>query len=468
MIDQATRRRSTRTALLGAIPTALLLTGVAHAQPAPAEPAPPAAAPAPAPAPTPAPAPAPAAEPAPPPVATAPAPLAPTPPVVESAPVPAPAEEKKPDYKITTGVGVRFGMQYAGYRNGKNMNQLGVDEVYAEPRFSGQVLGFIGWTANLAVSGITNSTAIGRAGGADTPPPNGAPVIFEARAMDLIAQLDFMDEFHIWGGRMLTPSDRSNFSGPWFMSPWDYPGAYGVGGSGAHPGGFRYIGPRGTEEIGREVGTTVWGDIGKGKFKYYAAILDLDDAPTNTPLYSARLGYAILGNEPGFYGSSTYYGAQNIVAIGAAAQYQNRFAPVGSPHPDDVFEFNADLLAEFKVGDGGAVTAEGAYYHVDSGKSAGVMPFDDAGFVVLSYLTPLMGPGKLQPLVRMQAFIDKVDGGPDVKGRIYEGQLAYVLKDYFAKLNIGFQHTDLGKHNAGLGVSKTYGNAIQFGFQIQQ
>ena len=64
--------------------------------------------------------------------------------------------------------------------------------------------------------------------------------------MDLVGQLDFMDEFHIWVGRMLTPSDRSNFSGPWFISPWEYPGVYNVPGQ-----GFFYIGPRGTEEIGR-------------------------------------------------------------------------------------------------------------------------------------------------------------------------------------------------------------------------
>jgi len=380
--------------------------------------------------------------------------------VVAAAPVPPPAEEKKPEYKITTGFGIRYGMQLQNPRYGKEMNTLSVDEIYAEPRFSGQVLGFVGWTANLAVMGNTASTAIGK--GAAVPPPMGAPVIFEARAMDLIAQLDFMDEFHVWGGRMLTPSDRSNFSGPWFISAWDYPGVYNIPGRG---GSFAYIGPRGTEEIGREVGTTVWGDIGKGKFKYYAAILDLDDAPQNTPLYSARLGYAILGNEPGFYGSSTYYGGQDIVALGVAAQYQARFAPAGLPAnkgPDDLAEINADLLAEFKVGDGGAVTGEGAYYHVDSGKSAGVMPFDDAWFLLASYLTPLMGPGKIQPLFRYQGYTDKYTGGK-TNGTIIEGYVNYVLKDYFAKLCLGVQHTEVKS-----GGVKAYGNALQFGFQIQQ
>ena len=93
-----------------------------------------------------------------------------------------------------------------------------------------------------------------------------------------------MDEFHVWIGRMLTPSDRSNFSGPWFMSALELPRRVQRG----RPG-FGYIGPRGTEEVGREVGTTVWGDIGKGKFKYYLGMLDVDDAPATTPLYTGRL-----------------------------------------------------------------------------------------------------------------------------------------------------------------------------------
>jgi hypothetical protein len=469
MIDHATRRHLTRTVLGGAGPVVLLLAASASAQPAPAEPAP-AAAPPPAAAP---------AEPAPaPPATAAPAPVA-MPPAVDAGPAgapppvpPAAPEEKKPDYKITTGFGVRFGAQLEGLRNAKKMDQVSVDEVYAEPRFSGQVLGFVGWTANLAVQGITKSTVIGQS----VPPPEGPPTAFEARAMDLIAQLDFMDEFHVWGGRMLTPSDRSNFSGPWFISPWDYPGVYNIPGNAKHPGGFVYIGPRGTEEIGREVGTTVWGDIGKGKFKYYVAALDLDDAPTNTPLYTGRLGYDIIGNEPGFYGSSTYYGAQNILAVGAAVQYQNRFAPPGNAwsKSDDVFEFNADLLAEFNIGTSGTITGEGAYYHVDSGKSAqtiGVMPFDDAWFVVASYLTPPVGPGKIQPLFRYQGYTDsrkEPDGTklPTGEGTILEGEINYVMKDYFAKLSLGYQYTMLD--HAYLGSGKSTGNALQFGFQIQQ
>ena len=350
---------------------------------------------------------------------------------------------------------------------------MSADEVYAEPRFSGQVLGFVGWTANLAVLGSTPATAVND----PLPPPEGPPILFEARAMDLIAQLDFMDELHLWGGRMLTPSDRSNFSGPWFMSPWDYPGVYSVPGQ-----GFAYIGPRGTEEIGREVGVVAWGDINKGKFKYYAGVMDLDNLPTNTPLYTGRLAYAIIGDEPGFYGSSTYYGAKDMLVIGAAAQFQQRFVFAGAS--DDLFGFNADLLAEFNVGDAGTITAEGAYYMMDSGDSAGVMPYDTAFFGVLSYLTPAIGPGKIQPLVRYQRSMGGVNVANPTTGLltdeapdkwIAEAQVSYVMKDYFAKLSLGFQHTEFEAPDLPAGTpagtpepSPIYGNAIQFGFQIQQ
>lgn len=385
----------------------------------------------------------------PPPAAPVPEAVAPT--SVLPPPEPTPEEPKPAPFTITTGVGLRFGMQLQNLREPKKLGTLSVDEIYAEPRFSGKVLDFVGWTVNLAVFGNTPSSVTN----GPPAPPAGPPVVFEARALDLVAQLDFVDEFHIWGGRMLTPSDRSNFSGPWFMPAWDYPGVYNVPGAN---GAFAYVGPRGTEEVGREVGTVVWGDINKGKFKYYAGIMDLDNAPTNTPLYTGRLQYAFLGSEPGFYGSSTYYGAQDIVALGVAAQYQKRYT-IGAL-TDDVFQFNADLLAEFNIGDSGTLGIEGAYYHSDSGESSppvGVMPFDDAWFVLASYLFPATGPGKIQPLFRYQG-VSNNDGGP--KMSIIEGYVNYVMKDYFAKLSLGFQHTDMDFDRVG--------NAVQFGFQIQQ
>jgi hypothetical protein len=422
--------------------------------PPPAAPEEPAAEPAPAPEPAPVPPPAAEEAPAAAAVEAEAAPVAPpAPEPVEEAP---PAEET---FTVTTGVGIRVGARLQNLRDKpKSMDTFSFDSLNAELRFSGQVTPIVGWTANLTVDGRTNTTV---APGGVTPPPYGPPVVFEARAMDVIAQLDFMDEFHIWAGRMLTASDRSNFSGPWFIAPWEYPGVYSVPGS---EGAFYYVGPRGTEEIGREVGLTAWGDIGTGKFKYYLQMLDLDDAPNNTPLYGARLSYAIIGSEPGFYGSSTYYGAQDILAIGAGARHQARLGSGG----ESVTEFNADLLAEFNIGTAGTIGIEGAYYFSDN--KSDLLPADNAWMATANYLFPtVIGIGKPQLILRYQGTSSSDDEGDDVDGdpssmSIFEVQAAYVIKDYFAKLIVGYENTKISPQEG----DDIKGNAIRFGFQIQQ
>jgi hypothetical protein len=53
-----------------------------------------------------------------------------------------------------------------------------------------------------------------------------------------------------------------------------------------------------------------------------------------------------------------------------------------------------------------------------------------------------------------------------------EASLAYVIKDYFAKLQVSYQRTDLDKFDHDDDPStpneEVIGNAIQIGFQIQQ
>jgi hypothetical protein len=371
----------------------LFASELAQAQDAPAPPpaAPPAAeAPPPAPPePPPAPPPAPLAAP------VEAAPMA-APPPPEVPPPPPPADNP---FKVTVGAGFRSAIRVQNAQTPKKLNDQFVDELNLELRTSGKVTDIIGWTGNFTVDGRSRAEhGIGN------------PIAFQAQALDIIGQLDFMDEFHVWLGRMLTPSDRSNFSGPWFIAPWNYPGVQFTGG---------YFGPRGTEEVGREVGATVWGDIGKGKFKYYLALLDLDGnygvaSPkgyaSENPLLSARLSYAIVGAEPGFYGSSTYYGGQDILAIGAAFQYQKDYhcgGAVGAPTwncgtlggKDNLTEFNADILAEKKL-EAGTPGIEAAYYH----ESGDTRSFNDFFYVMPTFTTAEVLPakGKLSALFRFQ------------------------------------------------------------------
>jgi hypothetical protein len=432
--------------------SSLFASGLALAQEAPAAPAP--AAPPAAEAPPPA-APPPVAAPAP---APAPAPMEAMPP----APPPPPPPADNP-FKVTVGAGFRSAVRIQnpntpGDKGFTKLNDQFIDELNAELRVSGKVTDIIGWTANFTVDGRSRAEH-----------GNGAPIAFQAQALDIIGQLDFMDEFHVWMGRMLTPSDRSNFSGPWFMAPWNY--------SGGLPAG--YFGPRGTEEVGREVGATIWGDIGKGKFKYYAAMLDLDGnygvpamaagnggLAASSPLFSVRAQYAILGSEPGFYGSSAYYGGQDIVAIGAAFQYQKDYqcitglwnCPVTGK--DDLVEFNADLLAEKKL-EVGTPGFEAAYYH----ESGDTRSFNDFFYLMPTFTTGEILPakGKLNALFRFQ--MAKLGEG-DAKTTVtaFEPSVAYLFKDYFAKLQLSYTYTQ-AKPQEGDAAKAQY---IQLGFQVQQ
>jgi hypothetical protein len=441
--------------------SSLFASTLAQAQDAPAAPpaAPPAAeAPAPAPAP-----PAPAAEPA-------PAAAAEPPPLPAPAPVPETAAEAAPaadnPFKVTVGAGFRSAIRIQNPNtpdegNYTKLNDQFIDELNAELRVSGKVTDIIGWTANFTVDGRTRASA-----GA------GASIAFQAQALDIIGQLDFMDEFHVWLGRMLTPTDRSNFSGAWFMAPWNY--------SGGLP--FGYFGPRGTEEVGREVGVTVWGDLMKGKFKYYAMIGDLDgnfDIPasmtangnggfaTASPLYAVRAQYAFIGAEPGFYGSSTYYGGQDIVALGAAFQYQKDYECVagtwncgGIVGKDNLIGFNADILAEFKTG-AGTPGIEAAYYH----ESGDTRAYNDFFYVLPTFTTGEILPakGKLNAMVRFQM---AMVGEDETKAKVWavEPSVAYLFKDYFAKLQLSYTYTKLDPEEGEAAKA----NYIQLGFQIQQ
>lgn len=326
---------------------------------------------------------------------------------------------------------MRVGGRIQGQTDASKLNDMKLDEINIEARFSGQVHPMFAWQANF--NGFLPGTG---------SPGNTAT----ASVLDLIAKFEPAAAFHLWAGRMLVPSDRSNFSGPWFMSPWVYTGA-------AFPTPF--VGPH-TGPFGRDDGVTAWGEFVEGKAKYYLSAFNLNDG-TVSPLYSGRVNFCILGAESGFYHSSTYYGSQDIVAIGGGFQYQKNAAIDDPTKPFQLF--NADLLAEKNLGTGGVVTFEGGYYHFPHfysalGPAGAATPVVKNSFYVLaSWLTPqTIGIGKLQPLVRYQATTD-----PDWK--VFDAQVTYVVNDYFLRMVAGYEHTDFG--------GATNGNAALLGVQIQ-
>jgi hypothetical protein len=357
----------------------------------------------------------------------------------EPAPLPAATVEKPApaaDFKkINIGFGMRVGARVQNQNDPSKMNDLRLDELNIEARFSGQIHPMFAWQANFN----------GFLPGAGSPGQSA-----QANVLDLIAKFEPHSAFHLWAGRMLVPSDRSNFSGPWFMSPWVYTGA-------SFPA--RFVGPH-TGPFGRDDGVTAWGEFVGGKAKYYAGAYNLNDG-TISPLYSGRLNFCLLGDESGFYHSSTYYGAKDIVALGLGGQYQKNASVMDPSKPYSLF--NADLLAEKNLGAGGVVTFEGGYYRFPQYYSAltpdPTMPLvttpvvKNSFYVLGSWLTPSnIGIGKIQPLVRYQQTTD-----PNWK--VLDVQATYVVNDYFLRTVVGYEYTNFG--------GGTSGNALLAGVQIQ-
>lgn len=253
--------------------------------------------------------------------------------------------------------------------------------------------------------------------------------------LDALVKLEFNDLLNIWAGRFLPPSDRSNLDGPYYLNTWDFPFVQ------QYPAIF----------AGRDNGAAVWGQIGGGKFKYQVGAFEgtgdvIDPGPDGilgTPddipgpngadnlLYAGRLVLNLWDPEPGYYNSSTYYGAKNILALGAAAMVQHN--AVGDlANPGDFTGWNIDALAEKKLGGSGVVSLEGAYYSYDRDKAA---PDSDGYFVLGSYLLPQkIGVGQFQPMVRYQS-LDTDQVGVQIR---QEYGLNYIIDGHNARISAVF------------------------------
>jgi len=365
-------------------------------------------------------------------MAIPPVPMLPPSPAALAAPSTGPeAPLKREPTPIKSVFGLRTSGRIQGSGDPKKLNDFNLDTIYLEARFSGAVDKYFGWQANF------NGNATPAAGSRS------------ASVMDMILKLDADDAFHVWAGRLLVPSDRSNFSGPFFIGPWNYPGVYSVGTNSA------FVGPK-TGPNGRDDGVVVWGQFVDGKAKYFVGAFNLDNAK-QSPLYSGRINIALWGEEPGFWGSSTYYGDKDIVAIGGGYQYQKHGSgtidPASLNGDTDLNIVMGDLLAEKSIPGAGTVSVEGTYYHFDKGETA-----RQAFYVLASFLTAdYLGVGKLQPLVRWQQTSPQSGG---TKMTMLDAFVTYVIHSYDLKLTAGYQRTDMG--------NSVVGNAIQVGFQIQE
>lgn len=367
-------------------------------------------------------------------------PPAPPPPVplAEAAPPPPPPPtvetkdaRKKP---MTMNAWGRLGTFIQGKEDPKKLNSLR-QSGELDLLINAEILPMVGLTGN-AVANF----------GADS----GGTIAADLNVMDLIARFDFDDAFHLWVGRQLVGSDRTNQSGPWFIAPWYYPGFFVTGAPPLGP----HQGPN-----GRNDGVQAWGQAAGGLFKYYGGIYNLFSNTAGAggdALFSGRLTLSLINPEPGFYGNSQYYGKKDVLGIGIGAQVQK-----DGGGGEDYTEFNADILFEKNLTGAGVLDIEGAFYkYSGNGLPVGmdVIGVEYSYFALASFLIEApAGPGRFQPLVRVQQAKPEDDDADT--WTLVDAQVGYIVDDFACRFALGYQYQDV------LGQK---GNQIYLGIQLQK
>ena len=244
--------------------------------------------------------------------------------------------------------------------------------------------------------------------------------------------------FDIWFGKFLPPSERSNLDGPYFLNVWDFPLA---------------TSPYPAIAAGRDQGVMIYKEYDGGKFKWAYGAFEGRKNATNTNTnpdendnfqHGFRATYNFWAPEPGYYTTSAYYGAKDVLAVAFVARYEEDGAGTGLTNTTqgDYFGWSVDVLMEKKLSSGAVVNLEASYYDTDTDDiDDGSITQGNAYRMLASYMLPnKVGWGKFQPYVRYQhASQDQCAGancgGTDFGTRgIMEGGLNYIIDGHNAKI----------------------------------
>lgn len=273
------------------------------------------------------------------------------------------------------------------------------------------------------------------------------------RVLDAVAKFSFKG-FDLWAGRFLPPSDRSNLDGPFYLNNYDFPIVQ------AYPAIF----------AGRDNGVAIMKEYAGGKFKWSYGLFEGRTNTTNGDtnpdqadnlLHAARVTYNFWDPEPGYYTTSSYYGAKDVLAV--AFVYQHEADGAGTPTTvGDFTGWNVDVLMEKKLQNGGVVNLEGAYYDYDLEDKTDLSLTQGEGYLLLgSYLIPKqIGWGKVQPYVRYQHFARANLTGDGGNRTRTEGGFNYIIDGQNAKISVLY-FSDRNGSNAD---SK---NTFKIGLQFQ-
>jgi hypothetical protein len=261
--------------------------------------------------------------------------------------------------------------------------------------------------------------------------------------MDAIARFESSDEFNIWAGRFLPPSDRANLHGPYYANEWST-FIDGV------QDGYASV------AVGRDDGIAYWGQFFDDRLSVSGGGFSIPSTfGTANIVWAERVQVDLLDPEKGYYVNGTYYGDKDVLAVGVAAQ------ELGKKNAYDV-----DFLFEKKLGDAGMVSVQGEYAKYEFGGYTGAK--SDGGFGLVSYLFPqVIGIGKVEVLAKYAKttydFDDEDDtfaGSVGQKTDVVE--LGYIIKEFNARVSLFYNKVQFDQNNfVGLTGYKVFGVGLQ-------
>jgi hypothetical protein len=320
----------------------------------------------------------------------------------------------------SVGVGIQTSFQHVEPTGGSSLDQFSLN--HARIYFNGTITPNISVMFNTDYNTVTNNLGI----------------------LDAVGQFNVSPHFNVWFGRFLPPSDRDNFTGPFYANEW---AVYTDGIQDGYPFVFQ----------GRDNGVAYWGDFKAGiaKIKVSVGAFDGASATGNTDvIFAGRVQVDLWDPENGYYLNSTYYGDKNLLAIAAATQVQATKTAT-----------TADFLMERKVMGGGAFTIESEYsrYNGLGGYNANYVKSEGA-YLLASFLIPKqVAIGKFEVLGKYaqaeftDGLITPLTSNPSYRQKTTEVDFDYIIKQFDARLmsfyeNIHFNTVKTNTWEAGIGL----------------
>jgi Phosphate-selective porin O and P len=333
------------------------------------------------------------------------------------------ADDSLPAVSVGAGVRASFESESPAAPGAKTSDDFDLDSMRLY--VSGSVTNNIKFTFNTEYTGDTGSDSN------------------EVKVMDAIARFEFSDEFNIWAGRFLPPSDRANLHGPYYSNEWS---TYidGV------QDGYANV------AVGRDDGIAYWG-------QFFHDLLSVSGGAFSVPstfgtgniVWAERLQVDLWDPEKGYYVNGTYYGDKDVLALGVAAQELAKKQA-----------YDVDFLMEKKLGDAGMVSVQGEYAKYEFGGYMGTQ--SDGGFGLVSYLFPqVIGVGKFELLAKYAKTTydfddedDLVEGSVGQKTDVFE--IGYIIKEFSARISLFYNKIQYDANNfEGLSGGKVFGVGVQ-------